>query len=148
MNIIIGSDHRGREVKEQIATRLSEQGHCITNIGPFTDKSVDYPDFAAIVATEISEGREDRGILVCGTGIGMAITANKFASVRAASCMNELSAKLSRQHNDLNVLCIGADLLSITEIDDIVKIWTETEFEGDRHQRRITKIHQYENNRV
>ena len=144
MKVIIASDHRGFKVKERIFLQLSELGDSVSNTGPFTENSVDYPDFAAIVANEISQGHADRGILVCGTGIGMAITANKFPSVRAASCMNTLSAKLSRQHNDLNVLCIGADLLSITEIDDIVKIWTETEFEGDRHQRRITKIHQYE----
>ena len=144
MKVIIASDHRGFKVKERIFLQLSELGDSVSNAGPFTENSVDYPDFAAIVANEISQGHADRGILVCGTGIGMAITANKFPSVRAASCMNELSAKLSRQHNDLNVLCIGADLLSMTEIDDIIKIWLETEFEGDRHQRRIDKIHQYE----
>ena len=144
MKVIIASDHRGFKVKERIFLQLSELGDSVSNAGPFTENSVDYPDFAAIIANEISQGHADRGILVCGTGIGMAITANKFPSVRAASCMNELSAKLSRQHNDLNVLCIGADLLSMTEIDDIIKIWLETEFEGDRHQRRIDKIHQYE----
>ena len=144
MKVIVASDHRGFKVKESIFLQLSELGGSVSNAGPFTENSVDYPDFAAIVANEISQGHADRGILVCGTGIGMAITANKFPSVRAASCMNELSAKLSRQHNDLNVLCIGADLLSMTEIDDIIKIWLETEFEGDRHQRRIDKIHQYE----
>ena len=144
MKVIIASDHRGFKVKERIFLQLSELGDSVSNAGPFTENSVDYPDFAAIVANEISQGHADRGILVCGTGIGMAITANKFPSVRAASCMNELSAKLSRQHNDLNVLCIGADLLSMSEINNIVKIWLETEFEGDRHQRRIDKIHQYE----
>ena len=144
MKVIVASDHRGFKVKESIFLQLSQLGDSVSNAGPFTEHSVDYPDFAAIIANEISQGHADRGILVCGTGIGMAITANKFPSVRAASCMNELSAKLSRQHNDLNVLCIGADLLSMTEIDDIIKIWLETEFEGDRHQRRIDKIHQYE----
>ena len=144
MKVIIASDHRGFKVKARIFLQVSELVDSVSNVGPFTEGSVDYPDFAAIVANEISQGHADRGILVCGTGIGMAITANKFPSVRAASCMNELSAKLSRQHNDLNVLCIGADLLSMTEIDDIIKIWLETEFEGDRHQRRIDKIHQYE----
>ena len=144
MKVIIASDHRGFKVKERIFLQLSELGDSVSNAGPFTENSVDYPDFAAIVANEISQGHADRGILVCGTGIGMAITANKFPSVRAASCMNTLSAKLSRQHNDLNVLCIGADLLSMTEIDDIIKIWMETEFDGGRHEGRIKKIQKYE----
>ena len=144
MKVIIASDHRGFKVKERIFLQLSELGDSVSNAGPFTENSVDYPDFAAIVANEISQGHADRGILVCGTGIGMAITANKFPSVRAASCMNTLSAKLSRQHNDLNVLCIGADLLSMTEIDDIIKIWMETEFDGRRHEGRIKKIQKYE----
>ena len=148
MKVIIASDHRGFKVKERIFLQLSELGDSVSNTGPFTENSVDYPDFAAIVANEISQGHADRGILVCGTGIGMAITANKFPSVRAASCMNTLSAKLSRQHNDLNVLCIGADLLSMTEIDDIIKIWMATEFDGGRHQRRIDKIRHHENNGV
>tara|TARA_Y100001938_G_C7914372_1_gene341213 strand:+ start:123 stop:560 length:438 start_codon:yes stop_codon:yes gene_type:complete len=144
MKVIIASDHRGFKVKQRIFLQLSELGDSVSNAGPFTENSVDYPDFAAIVANEISQGHADRGILVCGTGIGMAITANKFPSVRAASCMNTLSAKLSRQHNDLNVLCIGADLLSMTEIDNIIKIWMETEFDGGRHEGRIKKIQKYE----
>ena len=148
MKVIVASDHRGFKVKESIFLQLSELGDSVSNAGPFTEHSVDYPDFSAIIANEISQGHADRGILVCGTGIGMAITANKFPSVRAASCMNELSAKLSRQHNDLNVLCIGADLLSMSEINNIVKIWLETKFEGNRHQRRIDKIDYYENNGV
>tara|TARA_R100000808_G_scaffold3102_1_gene11391 strand:- start:15837 stop:16271 length:435 start_codon:yes stop_codon:yes gene_type:complete len=143
MKIIIASDHRGFIIKERIFLQLSSE-HSVSNAGPFSENSVDYPDFAAIVAHEISQGYADRGILVCGTGIGMAITANKFPSVRAASCMNELSAKLSRQHNDLNVLCIGADLLGFDAIDKIVNIWLQTDFDGDRHERRINKIHSYD----
>ena len=144
MKVIVASDHRGFKVKESIFLQLSELGDSVSNAGPFTEHSVDYPDFAAIIANEISQGHADRGILVCGTGIGMAITANKFTSVRAASCMNELSAKLSRQHNDLNVLCIGADLLGFDAIDKIVNIWLQTDFDGDRHERRINKIHSYD----
>ena len=143
MKIIIASDHRGFIIKERIFLQLSSE-HSVSNAGPFSENSVDYPDFAAIVAHEISQGYADRGILVCGTGIGMAITANRFPSVRAASCMNELSAKLSRQHNDLNVLCIGADLLGFDAIDKIVNIWLQTDFDGDRHERRINKIHSYD----
>ena len=143
MKIIIASDHRGFIIKERIFLQLSSE-HSVSNAGPFSENSVDYPDFAAIVAHEISQGYADRGILVCGTGIGMAITANKFPSVRAASCMNELSAKLSRQHNNLNVLCIGADLLGFDAIDKIVNIWLQTDFDGDRHERRINKIHSYD----
>ena len=144
MRITIASDHRGFKLKERIFLQLANLGHSVSNAGPFTEDSVDYPDFAAIVATEISEGRADRGILVCGTGIGMAITANKFPSIRAASCMNELSAKLSRQHNDLNILCIGADLLSLSSVNEIVNIWMKTEFDGGRHEGRIKKIQEYE----
>ena len=143
MKIIIASDHRGFIIKERIFLQLSSE-HSVSNAGPFSENSVDYPDFAAIVAHEISQGYADRGILVCGTGIGMAITANRFPSVRAASCMNQLSAKLSRQHNDLNVLCIGADLLGFDAIDKIVNIWLQTDFDGDRHERRINKIHSYD----
>ena len=112
--------------------------------GPRATPAVDYPDFAALVAKKVSSGEVERGILICGTGIGMAISANKFSGVRAAACADEVTAELSRRHNDLNVLCLSGDLLSANSTERVVLKWMETEFEGGRHQRRIEKIRQLE----
>ncbi|HET6266461.1 MAG TPA: ribose 5-phosphate isomerase B, partial [Acidobacteriota bacterium] len=113
------------------------------DLGPQTAESTDYPDFAAKVADAVQKG--DRGILCCGTGIGMSITANKFTGVRAAVCNDLFSAKMSREHNDANVLAIGARILSESpEVAEIVRVWLETPFEGGRHQRRLDKIRKYE----
>jgi ribose 5-phosphate isomerase B len=120
------------------------KGHEVDDEGPSTDESVDYPDFAALVATKVSEGTADRGILICGTGIGMAITANKFPGVRAAPCVDEVTAELSRRHNDANVLCLSGDLLSSRVAERLVEIWLDTAFEGGRHKRRVEKICQLE----
>ncbi len=107
--------------------------------GPPSDAAVDYPDFAALVAKKVSSGEVERGILICGTGIGMAIAANKFPGVRAAACQDDVTAELSRRHNDLNVLCLSGDLLSSRSIERVVEVWMKTEFEGGRHQRRSGK---------
>jgi ribose 5-phosphate isomerase B len=120
------------------------KGHEVDDEGPSTDESVDYPDFAALVATKVSDGTADRGILICGTGIGMAITANKFPGVRAAPCVDEVTAELSRRHNDANVLCLSGDLLSSRVAERLVEIWLDTVFEGGRHKRRVEKICQLE----
>src|SRR5215831_15132972 len=104
MKIAIGSDHRGFDAKKRIVTLLEKLGHEVTDVGPFGNESVDYPDFALQVANAVGTGQMDRGILICGTGIGMCIAANKFAGVRAAPCHDDLTAELSRRHNDLNVL--------------------------------------------
>ena len=144
MRIAIASDHRGYLLKERIISQLNSIGCDVSDEGPFSDDSVDYPDFAAAVARKVSEGEADRGILICGTGIGMAIVANKFSGVRAAPCVDEVSAKLSRQHNDLNVLCLSGDLLSMNTVDRVVQTWMETDFEGGRHKRRIDKIGELE----
>ena len=144
MRIAIASDHRGYLLKQRITSQLSQDGHEVLDAGPDADDSVDYPDYAALVAGKVSRGDAERGILICGTGIGMAITANKFPGVRAASCFDEVTAEISRRHNDLNVLCLSGDLLSANSVDRLIKIWMETQFEGGRHQRRIDKIHEFE----
>jgi ribose 5-phosphate isomerase B len=144
MKIAVGSDHRGFDVKRRIVTILHELGHHVIDVGPAKRESVDYPDFAFEVATAVSEGRVDRGILVCGTGIGMCIAANKVRGVRAAPCHDSITAEMSRRHNDANVLCLSADLLGEELIDRMVRIWLETDFEGARHARRVEKIMRFE----
>ena len=144
MKIAIGSDHRGFEVKRRIVSLLQQLGHEILDVGPPGRESVDYPDFAFQVALAVGEGRVERGILVCGTGIGMCIAANKVPGVRAAPCHDPITAEMSRRHNDANVLCLSADLLGEELIDRMVRIWLETDFEGGRHARRVEKIMKYE----
>ncbi len=112
MNIAIGSDHRGVEAKRRLVASLQSQGHQVLDVGTHSQDSVDYPDLAYEVARRVSEGAADRGILLCGTGIGMCITANKLRGVRAAPCQDAITAEMSRRHNDANVLCLSADLLS------------------------------------
>lgn len=140
MRIGLGSDHRGVQLKERIREFLAGEGHEVEDFGALVDESVDYPDFASQVASKVSQGGLDRGVLICGTGIGMSIAANKFTGVRAAPCWDEVTAEVARRHNDLNVLCLSADLLSATTVDRMVKVWIETEFEGGRHARRVDKI--------
>ena len=138
MRISIGCDHRGLAVKEQLLPLLKSLGHDVTDEGTNQTASVDYPDFAAAVAGKVSQQTADRGILVCGTGVGMAIAANKFPGVRATIVPNERVAKLCRQHNNVNVLCLSED--QAAEAGPLVKTWLETEFEGGRHANRIDKI--------
>ena len=140
MRISIGSDHRGYHLKSRLVTLLRSLGHDVTDEGTESAESVDYPDFAARVARKVSDHEVGRGILICGTGIGMTIAANKFPGVRAAPCYDELTAELSRRHNDLNVLCLSADMLSDRLADRLVETWLTTEFEGGRHARRVEKI--------
>ncbi len=140
MKIAIGSDHRGYHLKDKLLAMLRTQGYDVEDEGTCTNESVDYTDYAILVARKVSEKTVDRGILICGTGIGMAITANKFSGVRAAPCTDEITAEISRLHNDLNVLCLSADMLSPRVVDRMVKIWLDTQFESGRHARRIDKI--------
>jgi ribose 5-phosphate isomerase B len=140
LRIAVGSDHRGVGVKERIIEQLRKMGQQVVDAGPSSQDSIDYPDVAADVARRVSSGEMDRGILICGTGIGMCIAANKFPGVRAAPCHDDLTAELSRRHNDLNVLCLSADMLGERLIDRMVEIWLNTEFEGGRHARRVEKI--------
>ena len=140
MRIAVGSDHRGYHLKEKILGVLKSAGHETSDAGAAGDESVDYPDYASVVAKQVSEGGVDRGILICGTGIGMAIAANKYPGVRAAPCTDEVTAEISRRHNDLNILCLSADLLSPRVVERMVDVWIKTEFEAGRHARRVEKI--------
>ncbi len=123
---------------------IERLGHEADDMGTFSNEAVDYPDVASGVAAKVSRGEVDRGILVCGTGLGMCIAANKFHGVRAAPCHDDLTAEMSRRHNDTNVLCLSADLLGERLIDRMIELWLSTPFEGGRHARRVEKIAQLE----
>ena len=140
MKIFIGSDHAGWQAKQVLSQFLREQNHQVTDCGADSEESCDYPDYALQVAQAVGQGQAERGLLICGTGIGMAITANKVAGVRAALCTNEQMATLSRNHNNSNVLCLGSRILSSTEMEQITTVWLASDFQGGRHQRRIDKI--------
>jgi len=144
MKIAVASDHRGFDVKARILILIGELGHEGLDYGPERPESVDYPDFASKVANDVSVEKIDRGILICGTGIGMCITANKYRNVRAAPCHDDLTAEMSRLHNDANVLCLSADLLGERLVNRMVELWVNTDFEEGRHARRIEKIAQIE----
>jgi ribose 5-phosphate isomerase B len=144
MKIAIGSDHRGYDAKQRLLPLLQQLGHEVLDVGPQGHESVDYPDFAFQVAQAVGEGKVDRGILICGTGIGMCIAANKVPGVRAAPCHDSITAEMSRRHNDANVLCLSADLLGDDLIARMVRIWLQTEFEAGRHARRVDKITRFE----
>ena len=144
MKIAIGSDHRGFQVKGKLIELLKQLGHEAVDMGTHSGESIDYPDVAAIVGRMTAAGEVDRGILICGSGIGMCIAANKIPGVRAAPCHDDLTAEMSRRHNDLNVLCLAADMLGEKLIDRMVEIWLATAFEGGRHARRVEKITQLE----
>ena len=140
MRIAVGSDHRGCMMRAKVVDLLRRLGHEVVDEGSFDEESVDYPDVAAVVACQVSDHAVDRGILICGTGLGMCIAANKFPGVRAAPCHDDLTAELSRRHNDLNVLCLSGDMLGERLVDRLVEIWLNTGFEGGRHDRRVRKI--------
>jgi ribose 5-phosphate isomerase B len=144
MRVAIGSDHRGFETKQRVRSLLDKLGHEVIDVGPATKESVDYPDYAFLVAQAVSQGTAERGILACGTGIGMCIAANKVPGVRAAPCHDCVTAEMSRRHNDANILCLSADLLGEELTDQMVRIWLECPFEGGRHARRVDKIAQFE----
>ncbi len=144
MRIAVGSDHRGANLRAKIVSLLQELGQEVVNVDVQEDGTIDYPDIAAAVAQKVSSGDVERGILICGTGLGMAIAANKFPGVRAAPCHDDLTAEMSRRHNDLNVLCLSGDILGERLVDRLVDIWLKTEFEGGRHQRRVEKISELE----
>src|SRR5262245_31818628 len=147
MKIAIGSDHRGFESKRRLATMLKSQKHELVDVGTVSEESCDYPDFAFDAAKLVGSGGADRAILVCGTGIGMCICANKVPGARAALCHDSITAEMSRRHNDANILCLSADLLGDELIDRMIRIWLETAFEGGRHARRVEKISQFEQQR-
>jgi ribose 5-phosphate isomerase B len=140
MRIALGSDHRGYQLKVRLENSLKETGHEVFDVGTSNCQQVDYTDYAEAVSQKVANGQADRGILICGSGIGMAITANKFPGVRAATVHDELTAEMCRRHNDVNVLCLSGDMLGERPIDTIVDIWLKTSFEGGRHARRVDKI--------
>ena len=148
MRIAVGSDHRGVGVKTKIVDFVRSLGHEVSDEGTDSSESVDYPDIAAHVSHKVSGGEVDRGILICGTGIGMAIAANKFPNVRATTIQDEITAEMSRRHNDVNILCLSGDMLGERNLDSLIRIWLETEFEGGRHARRLEKISSLEKKRV
>ncbi|MFO0947866.1 MAG: ribose 5-phosphate isomerase B [Planctomycetota bacterium] len=144
MKLAVGSDHRGFHVKRRIINFLREHKHDVIDVGTNSEDSVDYPDYAISVAQMIVNGEVERGILICGTGLGMSIAANKFPGIRATPVHDDVTAELSRRHNDSNILCLSADLLGERLISHVVDIWIKTEFEGGRHARRLNKINDLE----
>jgi len=140
MRIAVGADHRGAAVAGKVTELLQRLGHEVLRLGSMSEEPVDYPDVASAVAREVHQGNVERGILICGTGLGMCIAANKIRGIRAAPCHDDLTAEMSRRHNDLNVLCLSADLLGERLIDRMIEIWLTTPFEGGRHARRVDKI--------
>ncbi len=140
MKIAIGCDHAGFELKEVIKKHLEELGHEYKDFGTFDESSVDYPDYAFYVGKAVQSGQYDRGILICGTGIGMCIAANKIQGIRCALCHDVFSAKATRQHNNSNILAMGARVIGNTLALKVLDAWLETEFEGGRHERRVEKI--------
>jgi len=144
MRVAVGSDHRGYLIKGKIVNLLQQLGHEVRDVGTHSTESVDYPDYAYQVGTLIQHHETDRGILVCGTGIGMCIAANKVPGVRAATCHDEITAELSRSHNDVNILCLPADTLGESQVERVVKIWLDAQFQGGRHERRLDKVRKIE----
>ena len=144
MKIAIGADHAGFEIKEKIKQQLEEMNMEVEDLGTNSGDSVDYPDFGAAVGREVASGKADQGIIVCGSGIGIALAANKIQGIRAAQAWNEETARLARQHNDANILSIGARVLPEEEIPKIVRAWFDADFEGGRHAGRVAKITELE----
>jgi ribose 5-phosphate isomerase B len=140
MKIAIGGDHAGFEYKQQLITNLTEAGIDVKDFGPFNDASVDYPDFAHPVANAVEQGEFDLGILICGSGNGVAITANKHQNIRAALCWTAELGALAKQHNNANILCLPARFISFELAAEITKIFISTPFEGGRHANRVNKI--------
>lgn len=140
MKIALASDHAGYAEKERLKPLLEELGVEVADLGPDSEESVDYPDYARKVAEDVAQGRVDQGLLVCGSGTGMAITANKTRGIRAAVAWSEETARLARQHNDANILAIGARTTPVEQIPGIVRAWFGADFEGGRHAERVRKI--------
>lgn len=148
MKIAIASDHGGYELKELIKGLMDRMGIDYEDLGTNSVESVDYPDYAFPVATKVANGEVDKGILICGTGIGMSIAANKVQGVRAALVHDCYTAKVTRQHNDTNVLCMGGRTTGFNVAEEIARIWLSEDFEGGRHETRLLKIEDFENKKV
>ncbi len=140
MKIAIGSDHAGFDVKEELKQTLAGKNHELVDVGTNSTESCDYPDYAHKVARAVAAGEVDRGILICGTGIGMCMTANRLPGVRAALVTDAFTSEMSRLHNNANVFCAGARVLSLDMIEDCLSLWLKTAYEGGRHDRRVGKM--------
>lgn len=140
MKVAIGADHAGFAAKEELKVLIRALGHGVEDVGASSEASCDYPDFAEKVARKVAGGECERGVLICGTGIGMAMAANKVPGIRAAVVSDEKTAELSRRHNDANVFCAGARVLPVVKIAEALKVWLQSPFEGGRHVRRVEKI--------
>ncbi len=140
MRLVVGSDHAGYALKEYLKTALAEKGHSVDDVGTFRGKPVDYPEIGRAVAKAVADRTAERGIALCGTGIGMSMAANKVRGIRAALCHDEYTARMSRAHNDANVLTIGARVTARELAWEIVRVWLATEFKGGRHARRVAGI--------
>ena len=140
MKITVGSDHGGYDLKKIIISYLQNAGIEVIDAGCYSEDSVDYPDFADKVCRETRSGASDLGILICGTGIGMSIAANRYRDIRAALCHEGFTARMSREHNNANILCLGARVIGSEVALDIVRVWIKTEFAGGRHQLRLDKL--------
>ncbi len=139
MRIAIGCDHRARDLKERVTGRLTDAGHMVSDLGCHSNDAVDYPDVAGKVAAAVTGDAADRGILICGTGIGMSVAANKHAGIRAALCHDVFGVSRGRLHNDANILCLGAEV-EMESLSEMLETFVATEFEGGQHQRRLDKI--------
>mgnify|MGYP006307046933 CR=1 FL=1 len=144
MHIAIGSDHGGYELKQAIAEFLIAESYQVLDLGVHSPESVDYPDIAALVARAIAAGEAQRGILICGTGIGVSMASNKVRGVRAALCTDCYMARMAREHNDAHILCLGGRVLGAGSALDIVQVFLDSEFQGGRHARRVNKINALE----
>ena len=140
MKYFIASDHAGVRIKDFVKKLFEENGDEVIDLGPYDTNRVDYPDFAKKVSQEVLNNSDSKGILICGTGIGMSMTANRFEGIRAALCHNEYSAKMAREHNDANILCLGERVCGEGMIEAIVKTWQQSSFMGGRHLGRVEKI--------
>lgn len=143
MKISLAADHGGFELKNSIYTYLQSKNYDVIDLGTFSSESIDYPDFALKAVESILKKEADRAIIMCGSGIGISISANRFPGIRAALCWDPFTAKLSRLHNDANILAMGGRLIGVELAKEIVDVWLSTEFEGGRHERRIAKIDDY-----
>ena len=147
MKIAVGSDHRGYDIKQQVIAIATELGNECFDFGTSDNNPVDYPDLAYLASMAVSRNEVDRAILICATGIGMSMAANKVKGIRAALCHDELSAQISRDHNNANVLCLSADQVGVVLLRKMVEVWLNTEFGGGRHERRVRKIAAIEENK-
>ena len=140
MKYFIAADHAGIDIKSYVKELFEERGHEVIDLGPFSKDRVDYPDYASKVCKKVLEEQGTMGILICGSGLGMSMAANKFDGIRAALCHNEYSARMARKHNDANVLCLGERVSGEGMIEAIIKAWDKAEFEEGRHTQRVEKI--------